>query len=76
MVSNQLPFRCVCVDATGKRRESLELTVDMQCGVGDNSRMKRPLFNMMERNYADTVLRVQSKKIVESDCLALVHMTC
>lgn len=76
MVLNQLPFRRVCVEATGERRESLELTVDMPCGVGDNSGMKRPLFNMMERNYADTVLRVQSKKIAESDYLALVHMTC
>lgn len=77
MLLNQLPLKSVCVDAAGKSGESLELTVDMPCGVGDNSRMKRPLFNMMEHNYADTVLRVLvlTKKIVDSDCLALVYKT-
>lgn len=46
------------MDAAGKSGESLEFRVDMPCGVGDNGQMKRPVFNMMKHNYADSVLRV------------------
>lgn len=72
MALNQLPLKGVRADAAGKSGKSLELTVDMPCGVGDNGRMKRPLFNMMKDNYANTVLSVlvPTKKTVESDCRA------
>lgn len=58
MPLNRPPLKSVRVDAEGKSGESLELTVDMPCGVGDNTGMKRPLFNLMKPNYAATVSRV------------------
>lgn len=46
----------MCVDPKGQDGELLELAADMQCGVGDNSGMKRPLFNLTMLNYPATVL--------------------
>lgn len=59
----------------GENGVSLGLTVDMPGGEGDKSGMKRPLFNLMKRNYAASVLRVLVSEIVDSDRLALPEKT-
>lgn len=74
MAQNQLPLRSMCIDAVGKSGESSELTVDTPCGVGDNVGWKghylkwgSVIMQIPRREFL-----VQSKKNVESNCLALV----